>query len=159
MQLLVSSQFSWHRSSLPRRLPRLTWVMRSTKVRSTHPPTLQHSWGSDMRRVQLVSHIYAFLSSPEDFNVNAGELRFRAPQPPQTVAGVLNATTQPDQCFQAGGGTSATNPLEARTVSTISSSTNPLRARSINTISSEDCLFLKSVFQLQPHHLLTKFVV
>lgn len=137
MQLLGCSQFSWHRSSAPRRLPRLTWVMRSTRVQSTRPPTLQHSWGSDMRRAQLVSHIYAILASPAGFNVKAGELRFRAPQPPKTVAGVLNATTQPDQCFQATQGFS---------------STNPLRERSINTISSEDCLFLKSVFQLQPHH-------
>ncbi|KAJ7144316.1 Alpha/Beta hydrolase protein [Mycena epipterygia] len=63
--------------------------------------------------------------------MNTGELRFRAPQPPKTVTGVLNATTQPDQCFQAADGTSATNPLEARAVS---------------TISSEDCLFLSVYF-------------
>ncbi|KAJ7093722.1 Alpha/Beta hydrolase protein [Mycena epipterygia] len=63
--------------------------------------------------------------------MKTGELRFRAPQSPKSVVGILNATTQSDQCFQAMGGTSATNPLAARAVS---------------TISSEDCLFLSVYF-------------
>ncbi|KAJ7889187.1 alpha beta-hydrolase [Mycena leptocephala] len=108
-------------------------------------PTIDLGYAKYQGSVDTSANITTFLgiryaASP------TGELRFRAPQPPQTVAGVLNATTQPDQCFQAGGGTSATNPLEARAVSTISSSTNPLRARSINTTSSEDCLFLNVNF-------------
>ncbi|KAJ7476916.1 Alpha/Beta hydrolase protein [Mycena galericulata] len=56
-----------------------------------------------------------------------GDLRFRAPQPPQNATGVHQATAEPNQCFQAGGGTSATNPLHAR---------------DIVVATSEDCLFL-----------------
>ncbi|KAJ7470971.1 Alpha/Beta hydrolase protein [Mycena latifolia] len=60
-----------------------------------------------------------------------GELRFRAPQPPNNVSGVQQATTQPDQCFQAGPGTAPTNPL---------------RARAIDVGTAEDCLFLSVSF-------------
>ncbi|KAF7335501.1 Carboxylic ester hydrolase [Mycena venus] len=56
-----------------------------------------------------------------------GDLRFRAPQAPENITGVQEATTQPNQCFQAGSGTSPTNPLEARAV---------------DVATSEDCLFL-----------------
>ncbi|KAJ7863934.1 Alpha/Beta hydrolase protein [Mycena olivaceomarginata] len=45
-----------------------------------------------------------------------GALRFRAPQPPPSVTGVLQATTQPNQCFQANLGTNPINPLEVCTV-------------------------------------------
>ncbi|KAJ7708326.1 Alpha/Beta hydrolase protein [Mycena rosella] len=55
------------------------------------------------------------------------ELRFRAPQPPQAVIGVQQATTLPDMCPQTGVGTS---------------SINPLRARTIDVGTSEDCLTL-----------------
>ncbi|KAF7349008.1 Carboxylic ester hydrolase [Mycena venus] len=58
-----------------------------------------------------------------------GELRFRAPQPPGNQIGVQQATAQPNQCFQAGLGTSATNPF---------------RTRAVEVPTSEDCLFLKS---------------
>ncbi|KAJ7743438.1 Alpha/Beta hydrolase protein [Mycena maculata] len=57
-----------------------------------------------------------------------GELRFRAPRPPQIVADVQQATAQPNECLQAGGGTSPTNPLEARDI--------------VVGVPSEDCLFL-----------------
>ncbi|KAJ7470972.1 Alpha/Beta hydrolase protein [Mycena latifolia] len=56
-------------------------------------------------------------------------LRFRAPQTPRHVPGVQLATTQPDQCFQAGPGYAPTNPLRARDVGT-----------------SEDCLFLSVTY-------------
>ncbi|KAJ7829003.1 Alpha/Beta hydrolase protein [Mycena olivaceomarginata] len=56
-----------------------------------------------------------------------GDLRFRAPQSPPDVTGVQQATTQPNQCFQAGDGTSATNPL---------------KPRAVDVLTSEDCLFL-----------------
>ncbi|KAJ7314680.1 Alpha/Beta hydrolase protein [Mycena albidolilacea] len=56
-----------------------------------------------------------------------GNLRFRAPQSPPDVTGVQQATTQPNQCFQAGDGTSATNPL---------------KPRAVDVLTSEDCLFL-----------------
>ncbi|KAJ7662010.1 alpha/beta-hydrolase [Mycena polygramma] len=54
-----------------------------------------------------------------------GDLRFSAPQPPTSLAGVQDATTQPNQCFQAGSGVAPTNPLRTRAID-----------------SSEDCLFL-----------------
>ncbi|KAJ7238000.1 Alpha/Beta hydrolase protein [Mycena rebaudengoi] len=60
-----------------------------------------------------------------------GDLRFRAPQPPANVTGVQQATTQPNQCFQASSGVSPTNPL---------------RARAAQIISTEDCLFLNVYF-------------
>ncbi|KAJ7455518.1 Alpha/Beta hydrolase protein [Mycena latifolia] len=56
-----------------------------------------------------------------------GDLRFRAPQPPGNVTGVQQATTQPNQCFQAAGGSSPTNPFETRAA---------------QVVSAEDCLFL-----------------
>ncbi|KAJ6537723.1 Alpha/Beta hydrolase protein [Mycena capillaripes] len=56
-----------------------------------------------------------------------GELRFSAPQGPANVTGLQLATTQPNQCFQATQGVSATNPL---------------RTRDIVVGTSEDCLFL-----------------
>ncbi|KAJ7314648.1 Alpha/Beta hydrolase protein [Mycena albidolilacea] len=56
-----------------------------------------------------------------------GDLRFRAPQSPPDVTGVQQATTQPNQCFQAGDGTSATNPL---------------KPQAVDVLTSEHCLFL-----------------
>ncbi|KAF7375448.1 COesterase domain-containing protein [Mycena sanguinolenta] len=56
-----------------------------------------------------------------------GDLRFRAPQPPVNMAGVQQATAQPNECFQAGYGVSPTNPLEKRAT---------------QIIDTEDCLFL-----------------
>ncbi|KAJ7056822.1 Alpha/Beta hydrolase protein [Mycena amicta] len=56
-----------------------------------------------------------------------GDLRFRAPQPPATVAGVQPATVQPNECLQANSGVSPTNPLEGRAAA---------------VVASEDCLFL-----------------
>jgi hypothetical protein len=60
-------------------------------------------------------------------------MRFRAPQAPAKVPGVLNATTQPAQCFQSGEGISATSPFKKRF------------APPPPTVTSEDCLFLKYV--------------
>ncbi|KAJ7499547.1 Alpha/Beta hydrolase protein [Mycena latifolia] len=57
-----------------------------------------------------------------------GDLRFRAPQPPANVAGVQDATIEPNQCFQTLKGLSPTNPLETRAAADV--------------ISTEDCLFL-----------------
>ncbi|KAG1839452.1 Alpha/Beta hydrolase protein [Suillus subalutaceus] len=59
-----------------------------------------------------------------------GGLRWAAPQPPLTVSGVQQATTQPNECNQAVIGNSPTNPFESTS----------LRKRAISQ--SEDCLFL-----------------
>ncbi|KAF8168656.1 Alpha/Beta hydrolase protein [Mycena galopus ATCC 62051] len=56
-----------------------------------------------------------------------GDLRFRAPQSPENTTEVQKASTQPNQCFQAGTGESPTNPLSARAAV---------------VVPSEDCLFL-----------------
>ncbi|KAF7375452.1 Carboxylic ester hydrolase [Mycena sanguinolenta] len=56
-----------------------------------------------------------------------GDLRFRAPQPPVNMTGVQQATTEPNECFQAGDGASPTNPFETRAT---------------QVIATEDCLFL-----------------
>ncbi|KAJ7798703.1 Alpha/Beta hydrolase protein [Mycena olivaceomarginata] len=69
-----------------------------------------------------------------------GALRFRAPQPPPNVTGILQATTQPNQCFQANLGTNPINPLEARAVTPAGT--------------SEDCLFLSDAAGAQPSVLL-----
>ncbi|KAJ7587028.1 Alpha/Beta hydrolase protein, partial [Mycena floridula] len=58
-----------------------------------------------------------------------GDLRFRAPQPPLNVTGVQSALTNGNTCFQAGSGTSNTNPLLPRAAQ----------------VTSEDCLFLNVV--------------
>ncbi|KAG1731963.1 Alpha/Beta hydrolase protein [Suillus paluster] len=59
-----------------------------------------------------------------------GNLRWAAPQPPPTVSGVQQATTQPNECYQAPLGNASTNPFESTSLSK--------RAAS----QSEDCLFL-----------------
>ncbi|KAG2068865.1 alpha/beta-hydrolase [Suillus decipiens] len=41
-----------------------------------------------------------------------GDLRWAAPHPPSTVPGVQQATTQPNECYQATVGNSSTNPFE-----------------------------------------------
>ncbi|KAJ8692186.1 hypothetical protein PTI98_009521 [Pleurotus ostreatus] len=63
-----------------------------------------------------------------------GGLRFRAPQNPPVLEGVQQATTQPQQCLQAGSGNSPTNP----------NPTSSLSSRA--TQDPEDCLFLNVFF-------------
>ncbi|KAG1856283.1 Alpha/Beta hydrolase protein [Suillus tomentosus] len=57
-------------------------------------------------------------------------LRWAAPQPPPTVSGVQQATTQPNQCYQGPLGNASTNPFESISLS----------KRDVSQ--SEDCLFL-----------------
>ncbi|KAF8451115.1 Alpha/Beta hydrolase protein [Boletus edulis BED1] len=57
-----------------------------------------------------------------------GNLRWAAPQAPPTVSGVQQATSEPNECYQAGLGSSSTNPLTA--------------AKKRDVSQSEDCLFL-----------------
>ncbi|KAF8168677.1 Alpha/Beta hydrolase protein [Mycena galopus ATCC 62051] len=56
-----------------------------------------------------------------------GDLRFRAPQPPVNMTGIQPATAEPNECFQALTGQSATNPLETR---------------ASEIVQTDDCLFL-----------------
>lgn len=64
-------------------------------------------------------------------HARSGNLRWAAPQPPQTLSGVQNATTQPSECYQAPMGNSPGNPL------------NAISKRAVSE--SEDCLFLRCV--------------
>ena len=66
----------------------------------------------------------------------SGEMRWTPPRKPSNIPGVQNATTQPNQCPQAGIGLAPSNPFESRSV----------RKRDVGT--SEDCLFLKFVLHL-----------
>ncbi|KAG2743957.1 alpha/beta-hydrolase [Suillus brevipes Sb2] len=59
-----------------------------------------------------------------------GNLRWAAPQPPPTISGVQQATTQPNECYQAPLGNASTNPFE----------NSSLSKRVVGQ--SEDCLFL-----------------
>ncbi|KAL4250518.1 Carboxylic ester hydrolase, partial [Pleurotus pulmonarius] len=63
-----------------------------------------------------------------------GDLRFRAPQSPPTLAGVQKATAKPQHCLQAPSGKSPTNPYPRST----------LRGRAAQD--PEDCLFLNVHF-------------
>ncbi|KAJ7149773.1 alpha beta-hydrolase [Mycena crocata] len=60
-----------------------------------------------------------------------GDLRFRGPRPPTNMSafGVQQATSKPNECFQAANGVAATNPLRRREAEAVVSN-------------SEDCLFL-----------------
>ncbi|KAK0211206.1 Alpha/Beta hydrolase protein [Desarmillaria ectypa] len=59
-----------------------------------------------------------------------GSLRWQAPQTPDFVAGIQNATAEPSECLQAGMGTASTNPF-------------PVNKRDTPAApNSEDCLFL-----------------
>ncbi|KAG1740867.1 Alpha/Beta hydrolase protein [Suillus paluster] len=59
-----------------------------------------------------------------------GDFRWAAPQPPSTISGVQQATTQPNECYQAPPSNSSTNPYESITI----------KKRDVSE--SEDCLFL-----------------
>jgi carboxylesterase type B len=59
-----------------------------------------------------------------------GNLRWATPQPPQTIPGIQQATTQPNECYQAPLGNASTNPFESSSLS----------KRAVSQ--SEDCLFL-----------------
>ncbi|KAG0695323.1 Alpha/Beta hydrolase protein [Suillus ampliporus] len=71
-----------------------------------------------------------------------GDFRWAVPQPPSTISGVQQATTQPNQCYQAPIGTSSTNPFESTSMRkrAVSRSTNPFESTAVSQ--SEDCLFL-----------------
>ncbi|KAG0695320.1 Alpha/Beta hydrolase protein [Suillus ampliporus] len=76
-----------------------------------------------------------------------GDLRWAVPQPPSTIYGVQQATTQPNQCYQAPLGSSLTNPFEGTSMRkrAVSHSTNSMKDTSMRTrvvSQSEDCLFL-----------------
>ncbi|KAG0695327.1 Alpha/Beta hydrolase protein [Suillus ampliporus] len=71
-----------------------------------------------------------------------GDLRWAVPQPPSTIYGVQQATTQPNECYQAPMGSSSTNPLESTSMRkrAVNRSTNPFESTAVSQ--SEDCLFL-----------------
>ncbi|EIN14592.1 alpha/beta-hydrolase [Punctularia strigosozonata HHB-11173 SS5] len=66
-----------------------------------------------------------------------GDLRWRAPQTPNATTGIQQATTQPNECFQAATGNSTTDPFRSLT---------PAKRA---VVADEDCLFL-NVFSPGP---------
>ncbi|KAG2365256.1 Alpha/Beta hydrolase protein [Suillus spraguei] len=79
--------------------------------------------------VDTATNITSFLGIPYAAPP-VGDLRWAAPQPPSTISGIQQATTQPNECYQAPEGNSSTNPFL----------NTSMRKRDISQ--SEDCLFL-----------------
>lgn len=70
-----------------------------------------------------------------------GNLRFRAPQAPGTVSGIIDATMQPPQCYQAFFGFNPLNPFrEGDFNPDLQSGVTPVPPNPIPE--DEDCLFL-----------------
>ncbi|KAJ7703523.1 Alpha/Beta hydrolase protein [Mycena rosella] len=104
-------------------------------VHAGSTPIIDLSYARYQGEVDAATNITTFLGIRYAAAPTAGQLRFGAPQPPQNVPGVQQATAQPDQCFQAPMGTNSTNPLENRAVV---------------VDSSEDCLFLSVSYPSDP---------
>ncbi|KAG1888838.1 Alpha/Beta hydrolase protein [Suillus subluteus] len=101
----------------------------STRATIVYAPIVNLGYAQYQGSVDTATNITSFLgiryAAPP-----VGDLRWAAPQPPSAVSRVQQATTQPDECNQAPGGNSLTNPFESTSV----------RKRAISQ--SEDCLFL-----------------
>ncbi|KAJ3562066.1 hypothetical protein NP233_g9805 [Leucocoprinus birnbaumii] len=69
-----------------------------------------------------------------------GSLRWREPQPPRQTAGIQQANTVPNNCWQAGTGQGPTAPFPLRSNSSLSAQLHNQKRASPQ--SSEDCLFL-----------------
>jgi hypothetical protein len=127
--------------------------MRNIKDRLTFPPISAPFPAFDMRDLRQVSKCFSAAYSLTSYTFNVeGSLRFQAPQAPAKVDGVQQATSPPPQCYQAGEGTSQTNPFIP----------NPLLKKRYSTLTSEDCLFLEQVFDFSPFTILiadNKFIV
>ncbi|KAJ7505620.1 Alpha/Beta hydrolase protein [Mycena galericulata] len=107
-----------------------TIVIAAPSINAQVSPVINLGYGQYQGTVNTSTNLTTFLGIPYAA-APIGDLRFRAPQPPLNVTGVQQATAEPNQCFQAGDGTSPTNPLESRDIV-------------IGT--SEDCLFLNLFF-------------
>ncbi|KAG6375166.1 Carboxylesterase [Boletus reticuloceps] len=113
-------------------------VLASVPECATTPPTVNLGYAQYKGAVDIGTNSTSFLgiryAAPP-----VGNLRWAVPQPPPTLSGVQEATSAPNECYQAPVGNSPTNPL--RTMS-----------RRSAVIESEDCLFL-SVYT--PGHKVT----
>jgi hypothetical protein len=87
-------------------------------IRYAAPPT-----GEQMRQLPLICCQLC------TFNME-GSLRFQAPQAPARVNGIQKATSITPSCYQAGEGSSQTNPFIRN-------------EKRDSTLPSEDCLFLE----------------
>ncbi|KAH7908532.1 Alpha/Beta hydrolase protein [Hygrophoropsis aurantiaca] len=104
----------------------LTLLTFHLQVQAQSAPTVDLGYASYQGAVDTTTNITSFLgiryAAPP-----IGDLRWQAPQPPATVSGVQQATTQPNECYQAPTGNSSTNPFI-------------MSKRAV--VESEDCLFL-----------------
>ncbi|KAG1838526.1 Alpha/Beta hydrolase protein [Suillus subalutaceus] len=102
----------------------------SSPAATVSAPIVNLGYAQYQGSVDTATNITSFLGIRYAAPARIGDLRWAAPQPPSAVSGVQQATTQPDECNQAPGGNSLTNPFESTSV----------RKRAISQ--SEDCLFL-----------------
>ncbi|KAG1732237.1 Alpha/Beta hydrolase protein [Suillus paluster] len=101
----------------------------SSPATTTSAPTIDLGYAQYQGSVDTVTNITSFLGI-RYAAAPVGNFRWAAPQPPSTILGVQQATTQPNECYQASVGNSSTNPFESAS----------MRKRAISQ--SEDCLFL-----------------
>ncbi|KAG1732243.1 Alpha/Beta hydrolase protein [Suillus paluster] len=101
----------------------------SSPATTTSAPTIDLGYAQYQGSVDTVTNITSFLGI-RYAAAPVGNFRWAAPQPPSTILGVQQATTQPNACYQATAGNSSTNPFESAS----------MRKRAISQ--SEDCLFL-----------------
>ncbi|KAG0708779.1 Alpha/Beta hydrolase protein [Suillus ampliporus] len=101
----------------------------SSPATTTSAPIVNLGYAQYQGSVDTATNITSFLgiryAAPP-----VGDFRWAAPQPPSTIYGVQQATTQPNACYQAVVGISSTNPFESTS----------MRKRAVSQ--SEDCLFL-----------------
>ncbi|KAJ7163564.1 Alpha/Beta hydrolase protein [Mycena crocata] len=110
----------------------------ATSINANASPIIDLSYARYQGTVDASTNITTFLGI-RYAAAPTGDLRFRAPRPPQSVAALQQATEQPKQCFQAMGGASPTNPFRKRA---LESESAQVTLREVQVDTSEDCLFL-----------------
>ncbi|KAH7928320.1 alpha/beta-hydrolase [Leucogyrophana mollusca] len=112
------------------------WVVLNSRVAaapsSTSAPIVDLGYAQYQGALDSATNITSFLSiryaAPP-----LGDLRFQAPQPPPTVSGIQQATTNPDSCYQTGFGAANVAPVSIYGYN---------KRQSTTPVSSEDCLYL-----------------
>ncbi|KAG0695774.1 Alpha/Beta hydrolase protein [Suillus ampliporus] len=114
--------------ALPQALLALTSL--SAAAIATSAPIINLGYAQYQGSVDTATNTTSFLGIRYAAPPVGASFRWAAPQPPSTISGVQQATTQPNECYQSLGGPSPINLLESASV----------RKRAVSQ--SEDCLFL-----------------
>ncbi|KAG1753521.1 Alpha/Beta hydrolase protein [Suillus paluster] len=101
----------------------------SSPATTTCAPIIDLGYAQYQGSIDTATNITSFLGI-RYAAAPVGNFRWAAPQPPSTIFGVQQATTQPNECYQAPPGNSSTDPYKSIS----------MRKRAISQ--SEDCLFL-----------------